>query len=344
MQSCETPIFIVGAQRSGTTLLRLILNAHSQIAIPEEARFLVPLLTREHVDRPIRGTRLRNVLSYIAHNPQFARWNYDPAPFFERFAAVDAVRLATLVDALYGSFCASEGKHIWGDKSLFFEQIDVLHALFPGARFIHVVRDGRDVFNSWRRIEPGRDRAAVVALDWRHKLQRIERSFTALPEASRRVIRYEDLLEQPEATTRALCAFCGVPHEEGMLEFYRTSRTYIGEHHSELIFQPIDRRNVGKWQRRLTGREARIFTTLARRRLERHGYPTGGLGLEAGDLGRLVVDLAVGLPRRAWQVVATRVGMRRALRRGAAVEVSSYARMPSGARGDGPRGEPGGGA
>ena len=73
----KSPFFIIGAQRSGTTLLRLMLNTHSQVAIPEEGTFWMPLL-REH-KRPenlyISKQSLSNYVTYIQKNAQFHLWN-----------------------------------------------------------------------------------------------------------------------------------------------------------------------------------------------------------------------------------------------------------------------------
>ena len=71
------PLFLIGAQRSGTTLLRLLLNAHSQIAIPEEGSFLMPLLKRKYLKKKIAGAPLKRLVSYLMLNDQFRLWGYD---------------------------------------------------------------------------------------------------------------------------------------------------------------------------------------------------------------------------------------------------------------------------
>ena len=97
------------------------------------------------------------------------------------------------MDGMFSSYAVSEGKSTWGDKSLFFGSIDLLHELFPRARFIHIIRDGRDVFDSWRKMDPTKRHATVMALDWRYKLRSIERSFEKLPASLAKTLRYEDL-------------------------------------------------------------------------------------------------------------------------------------------------------
>jgi hypothetical protein len=311
----SAPFFIVGAQRSGSTLLRLILNAHSQIAVPEEARFLVPLLKWENVTRTFSGDRLRRLRSYIADHPQFALWNYDASDFLTAIASREQIGLHDFIDRMYRSFCAAEKKTVWGDKSLFFAHIPVLHALFPEAKFIHIVRDGRDVFHSWRRIDPTKDNAAVVALDWRYKLRKVEGDFARLPDTHHLTIRYEDLLAEPQAVLARVCALVGVDYESTMLDFYKTSRFYIGQHHSELIFSPLDKANAEKWRRTLTPREQRIFGRLARAALVEFGYQESDRWSFA-DLMAAAVELAWGLPQRLGQVLGTKLITERAVRTG----------------------------
>jgi len=329
MSQYVPPFFIVGAQRSGSTLLRLILNAHSHIAVPEEARFLTPLLRRENLHTRLSRDQLSQILAYLASNHQFRLWNYDASSFFEWLASVEEVKLCQLIDALYSGYSWSQGKRTWGDKSLFSREIDLLASMFPAARFIHIVRDGRDVFDSWRRIDPSKNHSTVIALDWTRKLHLIERTFASLPPRQHLTIRYEDLVTDPVNVVSSVCAFLEVEYESRMLEFYRTSHYYVGRHHSELIFQPIDGTNAGKWRQRLSRREARTFTYVARSELARFGYPVGDLKPGLVDALWGVTDLATWLPVRVGQVYGTRFSMRRALRCGRATAASGRGLMPA---------------
>ena len=113
----HSPFFIIGAQRSGTTLLRLILNAHSKIAIPEEARFLMPFLKNKYLDTPLSGKTLENAVSYLALNAQFEQWNYNREPVLSTLAKRSEISLRELLDQLYSSFAANENKEIWSTRA-----------------------------------------------------------------------------------------------------------------------------------------------------------------------------------------------------------------------------------
>ncbi|MEO1923590.1 MAG: sulfotransferase, partial [Nautiliaceae bacterium] len=137
------PFIIVGTQRSGTTLLRLILNSHSKLAIPEEGTFLMPLLKEKYLNYVFQGKELDRVINYISKNPQFELWNKDFSSLFEEIKSKGRISLKELISNLYSFYAKLEGKLYWGDKTpSFFRKIDILRMLFPNAKFIHIVRDG----------------------------------------------------------------------------------------------------------------------------------------------------------------------------------------------------------
>jgi hypothetical protein len=332
--SANGPIFVLGAQRSGTTLVRLILNAHPLIAIPEEATFLMPFLCRKCLKGRITGTRLQNLVAYLRLNPQFRLWNYDNSGFLNELAGSRGISLRELVEGLFGSYCRSEGKAVWGDKTpSFFRKVDILSELFPEAKFIHIVRDGRDVFESWRRIDPTKGNPAVTALDWSYKIWRIERSLRNVPEERKITVRYEDLLSDPENTVKALCRLIGVAYYEAMLDFHKTSRKYVGAHHSNLIFTPLDRKNSAKWKATMNPRDARVFGFLSNHALKKLGYEAG-VKLGAVDAAFMLWSLAIGLPMRAYGVFRIKTTLERAARQGEAPKGLSVGQLPSVRRDD----------
>jgi hypothetical protein len=323
------PFFIVGTQRSGSTLLRLILNAHSRIAIPEEARFLQPLLKKSNVGRYITDEELKNLIKYLRVNPYYRLWNYDNNEVLTELSSFDKITLKELIQKLFESFAKFEGKEIWGDKSLFLS-IDVLHELFPEAGFIHIIRDGRDVLDSWRRMDPRYGNAAVSALDWRLKVRIIEKAFEKLPQGQSMTLRYEDLLGGAEESIKKVCAFLKVEFELAMLGFYRTSRNYIGTHHSKLIFRPLDSKNTGKWKTRLTPLEVGAYELISGHELKRYGYETGcGRALPA-SAAYAAVKLAAGLPAKVAGLARVRLVFRHAVKTGSGIGSLQVGNMPEG--------------
>jgi hypothetical protein len=327
--SAKFPVFIVGAQRSGTTLLRMLLNAHSQIAIPEEARFLMPLLEQRHLAGGFQGEDYTRLVAFLRASEEFRLWNYDSGPFFADLEARTGIGLAELMDGLYGSFVEGERKRYWGDKSLFFRRIDILARMFPQGSFIHIVRDGRDVFDSWRKMDTSKDCAPAAALDWRLKLNLIERAFTRMPAERTLTIRFEDLLDSAEQVARTSCDFLGVDYEEGMLDFHQKSHRYVGDHHSQLIFKPIEAGNKAKWRNNLSHVEKVAFDLIAGRQLERYGYGCSTDACSLIDGVSVLLGLGGGSLRRAGDVARDAFERRKALRTGTAPNSIKIGSRPS---------------
>ncbi len=303
------PIFIVGAQRSGTTLLRLILNAHSRIAISREAVFLMPLLKKRSLENHISGDSLKKLIGFFGDNFKY-NINYEHYDdLLSTLYVKERLTIRELMDGLFSSYCHAEGKIIRGNKTpSFFRKIDILYELFPDALFIHIVRDGRDVFDSWRKKrEMPKNEEAGIAIDWIFKLFRIERSFKKIPIKNKITIRYEDLLVNPEETMQLVCSKVGVEYEATMFDFYKTSSSQTGEHHSKLIFSPINKKNKYKWKENLTAREVKIFNMLAGHYLRKYNYEVENERFTLPDALFLLKDILIGLPRRLIQVLRVKI-------------------------------------
>jgi hypothetical protein len=135
------PVFIVGCERSGTTLVRLMLDSHPAFAIPDESHFIVEL----HRRRRSRQAPAQTVERALAH-PRFERWGLDPALVRRRIARDPPRSFASAMRVLFAAYAAVQGKPRWGDKSPpYTAHIPLLARLFPQARFVHVIRDGREV-------------------------------------------------------------------------------------------------------------------------------------------------------------------------------------------------------
>lgn len=315
MEPVKKRLFIIGTQRSGTTLLRLILNSHSQIAIPRESAFLMPFLKKKYVNYSIAGKTIKafcdHIVTILEFKSTYIDGNY--ADFLLSFSQKEKILIRDLIDELFSCYCKKEGKSIWGNKTpSFFRKIDILYKLFPDAKFIHIVRDGRDVFDSWRKMRPSMNNVSFVALDWSYKLFRIEKSFRKIPVDNKITIRYEDLLCSPEKTIKCICSVIEVEYEPKMLDFYKSSHQHTIPHHSELIFKPLDKGNTAKWKKRLTSREISIFNLLAGHYLRKYNYEIEKGRMSMSDIAFMLKGLSVGIPQRLMQVLF----MKRTLEKG----------------------------
>ncbi|BBO85865.1 sulfotransferase [Desulfosarcina ovata subsp. sediminis] len=303
------PFFIIGAQRSGTTLLRLMLNAHSQVAIPEEGGFWKPLLRqfKKAPRKAIAGRELEGYLRYLRDDPQFKLWLMDSTDLFEAIQNDAPLTLTDLMERTYRYYASSNGKMIWGDKSpSFFRMIPTLSTLFPHAFFIHIIRDGRDLFLSWRKMERNKRNVSLVALEWLFKVKKARNDLKRIGQERYMEIRYEDLVSMPDPILKNVCTLVGIEYEPGMLSYWKTSDQFIGAHHSDLIFKPVSTTSVAKWKRGMTQAELDKFEWVAGGLLKDCGYELSGSS--QGGIGRIatgISELAYGLPLRGAEVFLT---------------------------------------
>lgn len=296
--------FLTGTQRSGTTLLRLLLNNHSVIAIPEEAGFLMPYLNRRKLGRKhyLSPEEKKRFLRFILNDEQFAKWRIPEEKFADFYLANYTYK--ETVSLLYHMFATIHGKEITGDKSpKFIRKLSFLGKIYPDAKFIHIVRDGRDTFLSLiKRKHHSASSAVLAAFEWRVKERLINRTLSQAPERTIQ-IRYEDLIRDPERQLRDICMFIGIAFEFQMLEFWKTSEEFIEKQHSNLIFKPIDAANAEKWRTGLSEDQILQYEFIAKELLAYYGYSVHNKRLKFTTKTRYFLLLILGLPRRLLRII-----------------------------------------
>jgi hypothetical protein len=276
------PIFVVGCPRSGTTLLRDLLRSHPNLTFPGESRF-IPEFYRAYGDPASdeEAWRLaRRILSFrqVATNWQITA---EPADFTgcRSFAAVTR--------RLFEIWAAREGKPRWGDKTpCYVGEIPLLLHLFPDAQVVHIIRDGRDVAVSWLRspFSPGNLYAAAGG--WSENVRKGCRDGVLLPAGTYCEVRYENLLAEPEATMRNLCAFLDEPYLPAVLKPRRAVSlvasaasapspyaTSFRERTDPAFHGTIVRGNSGGWKTALSPSQRTLFESVAGGLLGQLGYP-----------------------------------------------------------------------
>jgi hypothetical protein len=273
---------VVGVPRSGTTLLRLMLDSHPQLSIPPETWFLGRL-------EQLNGQTDAGVDVLIETITGCDTW-----PDFGLSA--EALRAALspgdptgAARAFYRLYAERHGKPRWGDKTPTHE-IDVFERLLPEARFVHLIRDGRDVVASLRHMwfAPSRD-IGVLAAFWRDG---VVRTRVAASKVERYVeLRYEHLVADPEPHLRQVCAFVDLPFDVSMLAHHRGAAQRLAEHQGRVdatgrvlltreqrlqqqrnSVRPPDPSLIGRWRTLLTRDELRHFEEEAGELLDELGY------------------------------------------------------------------------
>lgn len=278
------PIFIIGTERSGSNLLRVILTSHSRIDVPHPPHVMKyfahleprygDLDRRENLDR-LAGDVLRLLAVHI--HP----WQVT----VHRARLVDEAEPKDLLGLLFGlqqQHMERAGKARWGNKSTFMlDHVDRVRAHRPGARFLWLVRDPRDVAVSSRQSVFSPFHPYFTARLWAAQQAECEALWRRLgPEVVLR-LRYEDLLADPEATVREVCRFLGEDFELQMLRYHETEGVRRGAALSESwrnTAAPVLRDNAGRWRGRLRDEELAAVEQVCGPMMDHLGYARQAAG------------------------------------------------------------------
>ncbi|MBI4259367.1 MAG: sulfotransferase [Actinobacteria bacterium] len=285
----ERPFFIVSAARSGTTLLRVMLDRHPEVAIPPESHF-IPLLFRRRArygdaDRVERPDEL---LGDLAADVRFRTWDLPIERVRDELEALGpAPAFSEAVRTPYRAYARLAGKPRWGDKTpRYVEQIPLLDRLFPDGRFVNMVRDGRDVALSM--IDLGRlhRRAATPALEWRAQIRRGRAGGRLVGPERFMEVRYEELLDQPEAVLRRLAGFLDLGFDPVMLHHDERALERVPEGqrrmHTRIAMPPT--KGLRDWRTQMPPGDVAEFEAVAGRELVESGYARAGTGSVAAAL------------------------------------------------------------
>lgn len=271
------PFFIVGNDRSGTTMLRLILDRGPDAAIPPESMFLTDLAEPSAAGgAPRSAEEAEALVATVWEHPKVRLWSLPgPPPAVPAgLSGLDAYRFA--VEAPFRAYAAAHGKPRWGDKTPHYvHHVDRLATLWPRARFVVLVRDGRDVALSLKRMPFGPNNAWAAAQWWARGIRAGERAAAHHPERVL-VVRYEDLATAPEERVPAICAFLGLRYDQDMLALERADRSRVVAEQASwfpTLFDGVNTRSVGRWRREMGVRDQAVFASLAGAELARLGYP-----------------------------------------------------------------------
>ena len=267
------PLLILGVRRSGTTLLRVMLDRHSQLAVPDESYF-VPQLA----DRHLRRVDADEFVDDLRRLSTVAEWN---VPLDEvRSRLRDGMSVGEAIGTVYAVYAQERGKPRWGDKTpMYMQNLRLLERLFPDARFVHLIRDGRDAALSFLAMPGG-----IVTETWMHPRTPAEfacqwrTEVAAAQRLGRRVgaryveVRYEQLVADAETALQRICAFAGLEYQPAMLE-YAGSVDVSAKPHQQRLMQPPTT-GVRDWRTQMSSADVAAFERVAGDLLRELGYET----------------------------------------------------------------------
>jgi hypothetical protein len=272
----SAPFFIIGSGRSGSTLLRLILASHSRLCIPPETWYLLRLPAALGADRVLTPEEIHNVIRIMTNHYRWPDMNLAASEFREAVSRLHQPRLRDIVEIVYHAHMARDGKPRWGDKTPgYIEIVPRLAALFPGARFIHFIRDGRDVAKSFQSRRWNGRWLHTNAQEWLETMQYRQRWLRSPFASQIREVRYEDLVLDTEQTLRGICDFLGESFEPQMLLWQERADQLVPAreaHIHQKLKQTPEAANVYRWKREMSAREIFVCEAFMGHDLAALGY------------------------------------------------------------------------
>lgn len=275
------PILVLGVRRSGTTLLRVMLDRHPELAVPDESYFIPQL-----ADRQPAHVEIEAFLDDLRRLPTIREWEI---PLDEVRARLrPGMPLGKAIGAVYETYAAIHEKHRWGDKTpMYMQRLPLLERLFPDARYVHLIRDGRDTAVSFLSMAAG-----IVTRTWAHPKNAREFAcqWRTEVEAARALgarvgdryleIRYEALVAEPEPELRRICELAALEFDPVMLEYAGNVDVSAKPHQRSLAKAPTP--GLRDWRHELSPADATAFEEVAGDLLRELGYGAASASTAAG--------------------------------------------------------------
>jgi hypothetical protein len=265
------PLVVLGVRRSGTTLLRVMLDRHPDLAVPDESYFIPQLADRQrsHVD-------VEAFLDDLRRLPTIREWEIPLDQVRARLRP--GMPLGEAIGAVYETYAALRGKERWGDKTpMYMQRLPLLERLFPDARYVHLVRDGRDTAVSFLSMPAGivtrtwahPETAGEFACQWRSEVASA-RALGARVGSRYLETRYEGLVADPGRELRRICNLAGLEFDPAMLEYAGEVDVSAKPHQQSLRKAPTT--GLRDWRSELSPDDVEAFEEVAGDLLRELGY------------------------------------------------------------------------
>ena len=282
------PFFIIGSARSGTTMLRLMLNDHPRLRIPRETAFLPQLIGQFSPNLPLSEDDQRLAFELVSNHWKWEIWATNPERLRDTISSLQQPLLCQLIDSIYRNCSNPKNKPRWGDKTLSCtEKVEHMHQVFPNAKFIHVIRDARDVClsihnaylqdtnSSWRKNGQNISDAANF---WCRRVDFGIKARRKLDSDLYLEIKYEDLVLKTEETLEKICTFIGEKYDSRMLNFYKngaieemdTSKPQNNQYHKKTL-RPPKPSDVYRWRKEMSLVNIALVEAIAGKTMDQVG-------------------------------------------------------------------------
>ncbi|QXP78204.1 MULTISPECIES: sulfotransferase family protein [Winogradskyella] len=282
--------YILGNPRSGTSLLRLLLNSHSLITVPPECGFFL-WLAPKYINWDESNLNSKNIQEFIEDvqaSKKFETWNLSNQileEIIKRNKPKNYNELSLCVYLSYAFHSNKMPKYVGDKNNYYINYLHKLDDLSPDALVVHLVRDGRDVVNSYREISNVSDTYKYkpnlpfsipdIAKEWQKNNLNIFNFYK--DKSNYLIVRYEDLLERPDVVLTELLKKLSLSFESKMLDFYKENALKQIEPKETLAWKlktlkPLDKSNIGVYKEKLMISEIEEFNSIAHQSLKLFGY------------------------------------------------------------------------
>lgn len=267
-----------------------MLDAHPDLAIPPETHFIPDMTLKYGEAVNPRECFLQTIMS----RPRWPDFHIDGELLKQRIADINPFNLSDALRAFYRMYAERFGKPRWGDKTPpYIVSMSLIQKLLPEARFIHIIRDGRDVALSINHLWWGPNSIQETAKWWMSRINEARRQVNDLQYYLE--IRYEDLVLETEFTLRKLCNFIDLSWDPIMLDYYKRAKKRMAELDHEvmatdgawmiraedrrrvhsLTSRPPEANRIARWKNEMGKADRKEFKEIAGEMLQEFGYETG---------------------------------------------------------------------
>lgn len=274
--------FILGRPRSGTTLLRMLFEAHPNIATAPECCFIINMHPKYGKISFWTKELLQSFYEDLLLNPKIENWDLDRESTLESLMQCKGENtfqnICKVIFLNYNSVFATE-KVLWiADKNpIYATYAKKLMKIFPEAIFLHITRDPRDNIYSVKTFKFEAPIAALLAFRWLNSSSKLFKLRQKFPNKFF-LIRYEDLASEPEKYFQFLCDFLKIPFHQEVFDYYKKDERLVGKdvesamkYHKGLL-SSVNTQKLGLWKTKLPDRDVRIAETVIGKWMEQYGY------------------------------------------------------------------------
>ncbi len=271
------PIFMFGFERSGTTLLSMVVGAHPDIAVPFSVAGMWFKYYKELGDYKYLNTEqnIEKLTDDILSDERIKFWDIHISRD-EVLSKITAPDYAGIVHAFHEIYAAKKEKYFWANLDIAtLDSMDIVNEWFPTCKFIHLVRDGRDIALSHQTMPYGYANVLDTAENWKSRVSANVKMGKMISRNRYKILRFEDLIINPDETLEDLCRFIGVKYSEDMQNFYKMVDEKVPEEKIWLwpsLKNPFDHSKVNCWKKKMPRIKRVIFERSASHLLSRFGY------------------------------------------------------------------------